>query len=86
MIVDKLVGWTLGLISWLLDRIPAWSPADHLPPIGTIVDSLQAPNYYLPIAELVVVMLAVIGLGPAFVTASLAFWAVALIRGGSSRG
>lgn len=43
-------------------------------------------NYFLPIAELFAVFVAVVVLFPLFMGTSLLLWLVALLRGGSSRG
>ncbi len=86
MITDALLSVVFGLLSWAGGMLPVWNPVDHVPPLGGAVPWLNDLDYFLPIHELISLVLAVLLLTPAFVVASLALWLIALVRGGSSRG
>lgn len=84
------------IVEWLLDAFEAAftfivslfpdSTFDPGARISAALQNIGALNYFLPIAELFVVVMAFVLLFPFFMGTTLFLWLVALIRGGSARG
>jgi len=85
-----IVEWVLDVIEaglvWLGGLLPKYNGENPANSWGGFVGHLGDMNYYLPIAEVFAITLAVFVLFPALMGVSLLAWLVALIRGGSSRG
>lgn len=84
MIVDAILGWIAGLVEGAANLMPTWEP--NIPSTGPIVEWLAALNYFLPIGEVLGIVMATLALGLPLILVSLALWVVALVRGGSARG
>lgn len=54
--------------------------------IGIVSENLGALNYFLPIAEIFTLVVAVVVIFPLFAGVSLSLWIVAQLRGSSSVG
>ena len=86
MIVEWLLDAVQAVVVWLGGLFPDVNLNDTLSGWGTVLSYLGDLNYFLPIAEVFAVTLAVFMIFPALMGTSLLAWLVALIRGGSSRG
>lgn len=85
-----IVEWILDIIEtglvWLAGLFPTYTGANPISSWGGFLGALGDMNYFLPIAEVFAITLAVFVLFPALMGVSLLAWLVAFIRGGSSRG
>lgn len=86
MITDALLGWLEAALVWLSDLFPADPGLPWLQHVETLMGNLGALNYFLPIAELVTVVAAVMLVFPFFAGTSLLLWCLAQLRGSSARG
>ena len=84
MILDKLA----DLLASLLAALVGLLPQGHLGLDGVEAawESMFALNYFLPIAEVAIIVLTVIAFAPAFIVTTLTFWVIALVRGGNAKG
>lgn len=85
MITDAIINLFFAPIEWALDLIVGnidFSAVafDH------IVSNLSAMNYWLPITELAIFVVAVFAVGPFNIFVSSALWlAIGVIRGGNHK-
>lgn len=86
MIIDFLFGLIEGLLTWLAGLFPSAPDLPWLDNLSTLLSNLGALNYFLPIAELVTVVAAVMLVFPFFAGTSLLLWILAQLRGSSARG
>lgn len=87
MIIDLLFAFFEAGLNIVLLPFPNSDAADGVfGHVETIAANLGALNYFLPIAETVTVVVAVIALFPIFLGVTLSLWVAAFLRGGSSVG
>jgi hypothetical protein len=85
LITDTFLGWIASLAEWAADLMPTWTP--NIPSAGPIASYLDDLNYFLPIGEVIAVVLVVLALGLPLGAVSLSLWVgIGIIRGGASRG
>jgi hypothetical protein len=84
VVTDHIIAWLCAAANWLASLLP---DSDLGLPDGAVVAGyLDDLNYFLPIAETMTAVGAVILLGPAFLIATIAVWiTVGIVRGGSPR-
>lgn len=85
MILEWILDFLQAAAEWALSPLPDES-GDMWQHVNTIAENLGALNYFLPIAETVALVVAVIALFPVFLGITLALWVVAQLRGSSSAG
>lgn len=85
MIVDIFFGMIQTIVGWIVAPFPTDS-LNWLTHLSTIMSNLGAMNYFLPIAETVTVVVAIMALFPIFLGITLSLWVVAQLRGSSSVG
>lgn len=85
MIVDALLGWIEAAIGFVSGMFPE-SDVDVFANVRLIADNLGAMNYFLPIVETLVLVVAVFALFPVFLGVTLALWVASQLRGSSSVG
>lgn len=86
MILDLLFDFFEGVVSLLLLPFPNSDAGEVASYLQTVANNLGALNYFLPIAETVTVVVAVIALFPIFLGITLGLWVAAQLRGSSSVG
>lgn len=86
MIVEILLDALETVLVWLAGLFPSVPLDGFLNGWSLVVGHLGDLNYFLPIAEVFAITIAVFMVFPALMGVSLLAWLIALIRGGSSRG
>lgn len=84
MIIEWLLDAFEGLLVWVSTLFPesSWNPAALL---GGALDVLGGVNYFFPVAELALLVVAFLILGVPFGAVTLVLWVVGLVRGASVR-
>jgi hypothetical protein len=86
VIIDLLFDFFEGVLALLLYPFPNSDSGEVFAYLQTVANNLGALNYFLPIAETVAVVVAVMALFPIFLGITLGLWVAAQLRGSSSVG
>jgi hypothetical protein len=86
VIIEWLLDFIETALVWLGGLFPDVDLSGFTSGWGLVLGYLGDLNYFLPIAEVFAVTIAVFMVFPALMGVSLVAWLIALIRGGSSRG
>jgi len=86
MVLDLILDLLESFFTLLLYPFPDSDAGEVFAYIDTIAANLGALNYFLPIAETVTVVVAVMALFPIFLGITLSLWVAAQLRGSSSVG
>ena len=85
MVTEALLDFIESAVAWMVGLFPTDS-TDVWTYVNAIADNLGALNYFLPISETLVLVIAVFALFPIFLGVTLALWVAAQLRGSSSVG
>jgi hypothetical protein len=85
VIIEWLLDFFEAGITWVGGGLPD-SPVDTFDLLAVAARNLGALNYFLPIAELFTLVVAIVAVFPLLMGVSLSLWVVAQIRGSASSG
>jgi len=84
VVTEAVLSWLVSAATWVVNLVPV--SRINLGDMTSAWEHFLDLSWFLPIPEVATMVLAVLGLGPALLAATLTTWlAVGVLRGGQAR-